>query len=90
MPLDKLKVKPLEESLRTLSHGSTSGRQIPANSVRMLIDVVELRSGVPPNAKRALQHVCENVLVCDTPDIASYVAYRYDPQRQYKVCRLPD
>lgn len=89
MPLDKLKVKPLEESLRTLSHGNT-GRQIPQNSVRMLIDVVELRSGVPPNAKRALQHVCENVLVCDTPDIASYVAYRYDPQHQYKVCRSYD
>lgn len=56
IPLDTVKVQPLDSNLRTLSPGA-----VP------IIDVISY----PVDFEKAVQYVCGNSLVCDTIDLAT-------------------
>ena len=60
LPLDTIKVKPVNEKYRTFGKGA-----------RLALDVIE----VDPAVEAALQYACGNALVCDTAEIAKYVCY---------------
>lgn len=60
LPLDTIKVKPVNEKYRTFAKGA-----------RLALDVIE----VDPAVEAALQYACGNALVCDTAEIAKYVCY---------------
>jgi structural maintenance of chromosome 1 len=60
LPLDTLKVKPVNEKYRTFVKGA-----------KMALDVIEVDSAV----ELAIHYACGNALVCDTTDIAKYICY---------------
>lgn len=63
LPLNSLDVMPVNEKLRDFT-------SIP--NVKLLYDVINCNM---PVARKALQFVCGNSLVCDTPDQARQLAY---------------
>ena len=60
LPLDTLKVKPVNEKYRTFVKGA-----------KMALDVIEVDSAV----ELAIHYACGNALVCDTTEIAKYICY---------------
>lgn len=60
IPLDTIKVKPLNDRLRSLERGA-----------RLAVDVIQF----DPSVERALHHACGNALVCDNMEIARRVCY---------------
>ena len=60
LPLDSIKVKPLNEKYRTFVKGA-----------RLALDVLQVDSAMIP----ALQYACGNALICDTMEIAKYICY---------------
>ncbi len=60
LPLDTIKVKPVNEKYRTFAKGA-----------RLALDVIE----ADPAVEAALQFACGNALVCDTSEVAKYICY---------------
>lgn len=63
LPLSVLDVMPINEKLREINN--------PPN-VKLIFDVINCNV---PQAKKAVQFVCGNSLVCDTPEHAKTLAY---------------
>lgn len=60
IPLDTIKVKPLNDRLRSIERGA-----------RLAVDVIQF----DPAVERAIHHACGNSLVCDSMEIARRVCY---------------
>jgi structural maintenance of chromosome 1 len=60
IPLDTIKVKPINDRLRSLAKGA-----------RLAVEVILC----DPSVERAVHHACGNALVCDTMEIARHVSY---------------
>ncbi|CAG7853227.1 Structural maintenance of chromosomes protein 1 AltName: Full=Chromosome segregation protein smc1; AltName: Full=Cohesin complex subunit psm1 [Serendipita indica DSM 11827] len=60
IPLDTIKVKPINDRLRSLAKGA-----------RLAVEVVQC----DPSVERAVHHACGNALICDTMDIAREVSF---------------
>ncbi|KAG9048939.1 Structural maintenance of chromosomes protein 1 [Serendipita sp. 407] len=60
IPLDTIKVKPVNDRLRSLAKGA-----------RLAVEVIQCDASV----ERAVHHACGNALICDTLDIARDVSY---------------
>lgn len=60
IPLDTIKVKPLNDRLRSIERGA-----------RLAVDVIQF----DPAVERAIHHACGNALVCDNMEIARRVCY---------------
>ncbi|CAG8670941.1 475_t:CDS:10, partial [Acaulospora colombiana] len=60
IPLDTIKVKPINDRLRSLSKGA-----------RLAVEVVLC----DPSVERAVHHACGNALICDTMEIARHISY---------------
>ena len=60
IPLDTIKVKPLNDRLRSLERGA-----------RLAVDVIQF----DPSVERAIHHACGNALVCDNMEISRRVCY---------------
>ncbi|KAG8819272.1 Structural maintenance of chromosomes protein 1 [Serendipita sp. 399] len=60
IPLDTIKVKPINDRLRSLAKGA-----------RLAVEVIQCDASV----ERAVHHACGNALICDTLDIARDISY---------------
>jgi structural maintenance of chromosome 1 len=60
LPLDTLKVKPINDKFRSFAKGA-----------RLAVDVIQFE----PAVERAMHHACGNALVCDTMDVAKFVTW---------------
>uniref|UniRef100_A0A915EHG8 Structural maintenance of chromosomes protein n=1 Tax=Ditylenchus dipsaci TaxID=166011 RepID=A0A915EHG8_9BILA len=76
LPLSTLDVQPLNEKLREISN--------PPN-VKLCYDVINCNL---PIARKALQFVCGNSLVCDTPEHARHLAYGNDRGDRHRAVAL--
>lgn len=77
LPLNSLDVMPINEKLRDIKD--------PPN-VKLLYDVIQCNF---PPAKKALQFVCSNSLVCDDPEHARALAYGgADSRDRYRAVSL--
>lgn len=63
IPLDTIKVKPINDRLRSLAKGT-----------RLAVEIVLC----DPSVERAVHHACGNALICDTMEIARHVSYDRD------------
>lgn len=60
LPLDTLKVKPINDKFRSFAKGARLG-----------VDVIQFE----PAVERAMHHACGNALVCDTMEVAKFVTW---------------
>lgn len=60
LPLDTLKVKPINDKYRSFAKGA-----------RLAVDVIQFE----PAVERAMHHACGNALVCDTMEVAKFVTW---------------
>jgi len=60
LPLDTLKVKPINDKFRSFAKGA-----------RLAVDVIQFE----PTVERAMHHACGNALVCDTMEVAKFVTW---------------
>ena len=60
LPLDTIKVKPVNEKYRTFVKGA-----------RLALDVIQSDAAI----EMAVQYACGNALVCDSPEIAKHICY---------------
>jgi structural maintenance of chromosome 1 len=60
LPLDTLKVKPINDKFRSFAKGA-----------RLAVDVIQFE----PAVERAMHHACGNALVCDTMEVAKFVTW---------------
>lgn len=60
LPLDTLKVKPINDKFRSFAKGA-----------RLAVDVIQFE----PAVERAMHHACGNALVCDMMEVAKFVTW---------------
>jgi structural maintenance of chromosome 1 len=77
LPLDTLKVKPINDKFRSFAKGA-----------RLAVDVIQFE----PAVERAMHHACGNALVCDTMEVAKFVTWEkgQEVKGQYSPCPSRD
>ena len=70
LPLESLKVKPINDKFRSFAKGA-----------RLAVDVIQFE----PVVERAMHHACGNALVCDTMEVAKFVTWEKGQEVKGKV-----
>lgn len=80
LPIADLRAEPIREHLRDL-------KNLPG--VKLIFDVISVPNN-DSNIRRALQFVCGNSMVCDTPEQAREIAYgiALSPGERYRAVAL--
>ncbi|PAV62336.1 hypothetical protein WR25_16729 isoform D [Diploscapter pachys] len=81
LPADNLDVHPISERVRNLAMSIRN----PPPGLQLIFDIIKVEN---PHARKALQFVCGNTLICDNQNDAKQLAFGNYNQERYKAISL--